>query len=191
MPTMPFTLPSLSVGSPSYDNIIKILQSPTANESDFLPEIEKILGQRSQFLQPQIDTLQQNIGQGIAGLEGDFAKRGLTGSSIEGHGLATAYGKGQQALSSLVGNFAMEGAGSFANILAQARRGDVNAARQLQQMIAQAMGEELTSQRDMDMFNRSMDFQASQADRNRKQQLINSLIGLGGQAGAAAIGKWG
>lgn len=187
MPAYPFSLPSLNSTAPSYENIIKTLSTQTPNESDFLPEIEQILSQRSQFLQPAINELQHNIGMGMADLEGTFARRGLTGSSIEAQGLATAAGRGNQAVAGLVGDFAQEGAGMFAQLLSRARAGDVAASRQIQQLIAQAMGEELTAQRDMDMFNRSMDFQASQASRNRRQQLINSLIGLGGQAGSAAI----
>ena len=166
----------------SYENIMNTLRTPTPTMSQFLPDLEKILSERSQFLEPAIGSLKRNIGEGMADLEGSFARRGLTGSSIEAQGLATAQGRGNEALGNLVGGFAREGSLTFAQLLQQARAGDVAAAQQLRQMIAQAMGEELTANRDMDMFNRSMDFQASQNSKNRTQQLINSLIQLGPMA---------
>ena len=175
----------------SYGGITDILKRQTPSMSQFLPELEKILSQSSQFLQPQIQSLKGNISEGMAGLQGAFGKRGLTGSSIEAQGLATAQGRGNEAIAGLVGDFAKQGAMTFAQLLNAARSGDVNAARQIQQMLAQAMGEELTSQRDMDMFNRSMDFQSHQADKNRQQALINSIIGAVGNGVSAYARKGG
>lgn len=168
--------------SPGYQEIMDTLKTPTPTMSEFLPQLEQILSQRSQFLQPQIAGLQENIGQGMAGLQGAFGRRGLTGSSIEAQGLATAQGQGNQAMAGLLGNFGLESSKMFAQLLQQARAGDIQAAQHLKELLAQAMGEELTAQRDMDMFQRNLDFQGDQSARNRKQQMINSLIGLGGSA---------
>ena len=174
----------------SYGGIADILKRQTPSMSQFLPELEKILSQSSQFLQPQIQSLKGNISEGMAGLQGAFGKRGLTGSSIEAQGLATAQGRGNEAIAGLVGDFAKQGAMTFAQLLNAARSGDVNAARQIQQMLAQAMGEELTSQRDISMLDRMQSFQGGQAAKNREQSMINSLIGLGGDVGSAALMKF-
>ena len=186
-----FSLPQVST-TPTYQDIIKTLQAPTASESQFLPEIERVLSERSQFLAPAIESLKQNIGEGMASLEGTFARRGLTGSSIEAQGLATAQGRGNQALAELVGGFAREGGLNFANILARARQGDVAAQKQLQVMLAQAMGQELTSSRDIEMFNQSLSANASASQRQAESDEFGAITNLIGQAlgaGASAYGR--
>ena len=175
-----FRLPQISA-TPTYQDIIKTLQAPTATESQFLPEIERVLSERSQFLAPAISALKQNIGEGMASLEGTFARRGLTGSSIEAQGLATAQGRGNQALAELVGGFAREGGLNFANILARARSGDVNAQRQLQQMLAQAMGQELTAGRDIEMFNQQLSAAGSAAQKQSESAEFGAILNLIGQ----------
>ena len=186
-----FRLPQISA-TPTYQDIIKTLQAPTATESQFLPEIERVLSERSQFLAPAISALKQNIGEGMASLEGTFARRGLTGSSIEAQGLATAQGRGNQALAELVGGFAREGGLNFANILARAWSGDVNAQRQLQQMLAQAMGQELTAGRDIEMFNQQLSAAGSAAQKQSESAEFGAILNLIGQtigAGASAYRK--
>ena len=186
-----FSLPQISA-TPTYQDIIKTLQAPTTTESQFLPEIERVLSERSQFLAPAISALKQNIGEGMASLEGTFARRGLTGSSIEAQGLATAQGRGNQALAELVGGFAREGGLNFANILARARSGDVNAQRQIQQMLAQAMGQELTAGRDIEMFNQQLSAAGSAAQKQSESAEFGAILNLIGQtigAGASAYRK--
>lgn len=187
-----FNLPQISA-TPTYQDIIKTLQAPTAQESQFLPEIERVLSERSQFLAPAISQLKENIGTGLANLEGTFARRGLTGSSIEAQGLATATGQGQRALAELVGGFAREGAGTFAQILSRARAGDVQAQRQLQLMFAEAMGQELTAGRDIEMFNQQLSMQGDIAEKQRKSSRFGAITNLIGQviSAAASAGQGG
>lgn len=168
-----FPMPELPrIGNPSYGGIVDILSTKTPTMSQFLPELEQVLSGRSQFLAPQINTFNDQLSGVLANLQGMFGKRGLTGSSIEAQGLATASGQGMQSLAQMLGNFSLEGANSFAQLLAQARQGDVNASRQLIESLAQAMGDELTSQRDQDMLGRTLKAQRGNA-------LTSGLFSLG------------
>lgn len=180
------TLPAVP-SAPTYENIIKALQAPAATESQFLPELESILSQRSQFLAPAISSLQQQQSTAQADLAGAFQRRGLTGSSIEAQALAGAAGAGSQALSNLLAQFSLGGAQTFASLVARARAGDVAAQRGILQALAQAMGEELGAQRDISLFREQLGFLGEEGERNRQAQSLESLLGLGGQLGAAYL----
>lgn len=170
----PFTFPQISAQAPSYENIMKLLSTPTATESQFMPEIAGILGQQSQFLQPALAGLQAGRAAGSANLQGAFARRGLTGGSIEAQALAQHEVGTQAQMSEMLGNFAMQNSQMFAQLLARARAGDVQAQRSFMQLLAQAMGDELTANRDMEQFRLALQegHAAEGRERNAARQAI-------------------
>lgn len=184
----PFTFPTIGNTAPSYDNIIKMLSQNTANESQYMPEIANILGQRNQFAAPQVAAMEAQGQRGAADLMGAYAKRGLTGGSIEAQGLATQSAGVHANIAEFLGRMGIENSQMFAQLLSRARAGDVAAQRAMMQMIAQAMGEEVTSQRDTQMFGRQQAFLGRQAAANRESQFWASLLGAGGGVGAAWAG---
>ncbi len=184
----PFTFPTIGNTAPSYENIIKMLSTPTPNQSDYMGEIGQILGQRSEYLKPAIQGMQQQGEMGAADLMGAMNKRGLAGGSIEAQGLATHYGNVQANISQALANVAMQNSQVFAQLLSQARTGDVNAQRQLMQMIAQAMGEELTAQRDMSMWQQELAAGMETAARQRRQGMLGSALGAVGAVGGGVVG---
>lgn len=184
----PFTFPQIGSTAPSYENIIKMLSTPTPNQSDYMGEIGQILGQSSEYLKPAIQGMQQQGEMGAADLMGAMNKRGLAGGSIEAQGLATHYGNVQANISQALANVAMQNSQVFAQLLSQARAGDVQAQRRLMQMIAQAMGEELTSQRDMSMWQQELAAGMEAAARQRRQGMWSSGLGALGTIGGAIAG---
>lgn len=163
--------------APTYENIIRTLRAPTPTMSQFLPEMRETLGARSEFIEPQIQSA-------LADVMGAAERRGLTGGSIEMGTLgATAGGMRAQ--------FAAQTAGQWADILFKARQGDVNAQRQIQIAISQAMGQEMTAQRSMEMFQRQLEEMMAASGRAAKAGLWGAGIGAAGAIGGGALAGWG
>jgi len=169
-----FQLPSVSGTAPSFEGIMKMLSSSRATQSQQLPQLQQLLSGRSEFFEPQA----QNIS---ADIQGAMGKRGLTGSSIE----AQAIGQG---VGSARSQFALGGANTFAQMMQSAQAGDVNAQREMMMAISQAMGEEMTAQRQMDMFREQLQANMSQASQNRKSGMWGSIIGAAGTMAGGALG---
>lgn len=181
-----FALPNMT-NEPSYQNIMESIRSigalPNMTQG-VMPEIRGLLGQGGPAMAPGIAALRDltntNVAQQVSGAQ----QRGLTGSSIEAFGMGQAQAGGMQAES----QFRAQGAQTLADLLFKAQAGDIQAATMLRQLIAQAMGQEMGAQRDIDMFNKQMEEARAQAAANRKAQLWAAGIGAVGQVGAAVPG---
>jgi len=177
----PYELPTIST-APDYNSIIGMLKSvqgmPTLQSM-----YEPLVGQNAQYLQPQVQAIQQQTQQNVAAAQSDAMKRGLTGSSIEGMNMNQARTQGLQTESQMRSQFAL----SMSELIAKAMAGDLEAAQQLRYNLAQAMGQELGSQREMQMFQQQISAMNDQAAKNRKNALWGAGIGAGAQIGSALI----
>ena len=182
-----FTPPSPTA---SYQGVIGALKNPVPSISSFLPEIQNYLSQSSQFLQPSIDALKQNQGFNMADLQGAMGARGLAGSSIDAQAQATQGGMNQQALAQMLGNFSMQGANTFANMDFQGRNQDITNALGLNQQLAGSAGQELSSQRSMQMFQDQLSQMLSMANSASNTALWGAGIGALGSLGGGAIAKY-
>lgn len=172
---------------PSYEGVIGALRNPVPSESSFLPEIQRILSQSSQFLQPSINALRENQNFTLADLQSAMGQRGLSGSSIEAQALGTQQGMNNQALASLLGSFSLNTALPFAQMDIGARQGDIGRSFALNQGLAGAAGQELASQRSMQMFREQLQAMLQQANRANEYGLYGAAINAAGQAGGAGI----
>lgn len=184
----PFTFPADFSTAPTYENIMKTLTTPMPSQADYMPEIAELLSQRSQFVQPAIEGMRAQGNIGAANLMGAMGKRGLTGGSIEASALAQHEGDVGSQINQVLANLAMSNSQVFIQLLSQARTGDVQAQRQLMQMIAQAMGEEMTAQRDMSMWQQELAAGIEGAARQRRQGMWSSGLGAVGTIGGAIAG---
>lgn len=186
VPAQPLSLPAVST-APTYENIIKMLSgtSQLPGQASILPQIQGILGQSSQYLQPAIEGINQATQANVAQSQTDMMKRGLTGSDIEAQGMTQARSAGQQQIGQLLGNWGLQNAQTMADYTYKALSGDIEAERSLAIMLAQAMGQELTSQRDLAMFQQQLAAALKAAKANAGSGLFGSIGGaIGGVAGA-------
>jgi len=171
-----FGLPAVSATSPSYADIMKLLQAPRATMTGGLPEIQQTLGAQAPELERQV----AGVGADIMGAMG---KRGMTGSSIEAQALARGMG-------GMRTQFAAQTAPMLAQLIERARAGDIQAQQQMMFAIAQAMGQEMTAQREMQMFREQLDAMQSAAAGQRKSSLWGAGLGAIGQIGGSALGAY-
>lgn len=193
--TLPdLNLPSLSA-APSYLDIMRMLQTPTATNASYLPELQNILSPNSQYLAPALAGIKDTTNTNLADMQGLMGKRLMEGSSIEAVGLGNVMAQGQQTEAQLRGNFALQGANTFAGYYADAMKGDVTAQRNLVLSLAQAMGEELTSERDIQMFQEQLaqalkvaQMQSDDAGKASWLGLLGDVLKGGAIVGGAMIG---
>lgn len=163
-----------------------IKKIPTLQESA-LPAIQQLLGERSQFLLPQIEALRELTGQNVAAAQSDIGARGLRGSDIEQAALIGARGQGQAAESQLRGQFALESSKLLSDLIFRAMLGDKEAATSLQQLLAQAMGQQVSGERDILMAGTAQKNLMDEAEKKRKSDQTNAII----QGSLGAIGTIG
>ncbi len=189
-------LGSVDTGA-NYQNIIDAIkkagQVPGLTQTA-LPSIAEILSPGGQATSPYAAAINQRTEENVAKTQTDMMKRGLTGSDIESGAMGQARASGQSALAEMYGQTANQ----LAQMIYQAASGDISSNRELLLTLAQAMGQELTSQRDMEMFQQALRASIDQANSYASAQksagwmnLGGSIIGAGGRLGAAAIAKGG
>jgi len=174
----------------SYENIIKAIKSmgdvPSLSQS-LVPQVQGILSDQGQFLAPQINAIRDR-GEGLAAnAQSDATARGIRGSDIEAAGMAGARGMALGEEANLRGQFGMNQSNQLIDVLTKAMSGDLESAKQLRLMLSQAMGQELGSQRDLEMFRQSSADAREAAAAANKAALWGAGIGaIGAGAGAAA-----
>lgn len=177
---------------PSYQNIVDAIKSmgdvPSLTQS-LVPQVQGILSDQGQFLAPQINAIRDR-GEGLAAnAQSDATARGIRGSDIEAAGMAGARGMALGEEANLRGAFGMNQSNTLIDVLTKAMSGDRDAALSLRQMIAQAMGQELGSQRDMEMFRQqSEDARAAAAAANKAALWGAGISAVGAIGGGFAKG---
>ena len=147
-----------------------------------LPEIMKILSPDGQATSPYAAKINQQTNMNVAQAQSDMMKRGLTGSDIEATAMGGARAAGQESMAQMYAQTANQ----LSQYIFQAATGDLNQNRELILTLAQAMGQELTSQRDMYMFQQALKASIEQAERARRSARNSGIGGMiGGIAGAA------
>lgn len=178
--------------NPSYSNIISQISQMNNIPSltkDYLPQVQQLLGQSSQYLQPSINAINQNTQQNVAQTQSNAQKRGVTGSSVEQLGISQAQQGGAQQIQQLMGQWGLQNSQQMASYVMQAASGDIQTQKETIQSIAQAMGQELTSQRDYQEFQQQLQAALSEAQSSNSSNILGSVIqGLGSVGGGVAKG---
>ncbi len=181
-------LGSIAPGEANYSNVDKTVrgaaQIPGLTET-ILPAIKSLLmpGDNNPYEKLIDRTTQGNV----SAAQSDAMKRGITGSDIEAGAMAGARSEGEFAKS----NFFAQNATHMADLVTQMATGDLNSQRENLMMYAQLMGQKITSDNDLYMFQQSLQANLDMADKNRKNQLWAAGIGAAGSVGGAAIKKYG
>jgi hypothetical protein len=181
----------LSPTDPTYENIIgKIqeMQGVPGLSDTAIPQIQGILGQSSRYLTPQLEAIDRDTEAMAAKAQSDAMRRGLTGSDIELANITGARTAGGQRKAEVRGQFGLNQANVMSDLIFKAASGDQQSELSILTLLAQAMGQELTSQRDIEMFRQ----QLSQMDKESRRAFWGSVIGggLGGVGGAiGGLGK--
>ena len=185
---------------PTFQNIMGTLKGVSAvpGLSQFgLPQVQDILSpeKTQQYLSPAISALREGTESGVASTVTEMQKRGLTGSDIEASAIAQTRAEGQRVIAELIGKTNLQNMSQLAQFTFQAAQGGIADQRENLVLLAQAMGQELTSQRDIEMFQQQLKDNIEQARKNHKAGLWSSAIGaigkLGGAVGEAVVAAYG
>lgn len=171
--------------TPSYENIVKKIrdmQGVPRLYDTAIPQIRDILGQSSQYLTPQLEAIDRSTEALAAKAQSDAMRRGLTGSDIEMANITGARQTGEYQKSQVRGQFGLNQANVMSDLIFKAASGDRESELSILTMLAQAMGQELTSQRDLEMFRQ----QLGAMDKASRRAFWGSIIG-GGLSGAGKL----
>lgn len=176
----------LNLTDPTFKNISQTVQQagqiPGITETA-LPSIMDLLKPGGQATAGAEQAIDLGTMQNVAATQTDLMKRGLTGSDIEIAEMGGVRGRGQIAKSQLFS----QTANKLADIMMQAVTGDVQHQRGNLVMLAQLMGQELTSQRDLELFREQLSANMGMARQKSKDQMWAALMGAGGQMGSAMM----
>lgn len=160
----------------NYTNIMKTISAagnqPTISSS-VLPQITALLSPGGQKTSPYAQAIGAQTQANVAGAQSSAMARGLTGSDIEAGNMRAAESAGQTSLAQMYGQTADQ----LSAMIMQAATGDINNNRELLMTLAQAMGQELTSQRDMEMFKKSLQESMAEAGKSRLAGQQGAIVG--------------
>ena len=183
-----FNIPG-GTADPKFGDILNTLRTePVSLTNEYSNLLAPLM---ANINRPQAERVKASGAADMAALTSMYQKRGLTGSSTEAHALAGA--QSQMALN--LDTLDQQSTFQIVSMLSDALKFDVTRNDAIVQLIAQAMGQELTSQRDMQMFRDQLKATMDMAGAARKAAERQAIIGAVGSAvgagGSAAIGKWG
>ncbi len=168
----------------SMDKTVRgLTQMPGLTET-ILPSIKALLmpGENN----PYSKLIDQSTQGNVASAQTDAMRRGLTGSDIEASAMAGARQGGEMAKSSFFANNSQQMAG----FMKELATGDIAAQRENLMMMAQLMGQKITSDQDLMMFREMLNANIDQAGKNRQSQLWGAGIGAVGSLAGAGISKF-
>lgn len=184
MPKLPSISDALGRGATSADatpdSIFKLLQTPQGRMTDVLPSIQELLlGNNA----PAIASIREGARGNRASAQSDAMKRGLTGSDIEAANMTAATAAGETG----VGQLISQQSNALAQYIMQAMGMDIQGNREMFVTLAQALGQELGAQREMEMARLEREMAEREGAASRKSDLWGALIGGGAALGAGAL----
>lgn len=190
LPTFQFQLPTdaLTTGTPDFSKLMEVLKIQGPSMTNLaVPAIANLTGQASQFLQPQIAAIQKQTGANVAAAQSESMRRGLTGSDIEAASLTGEREAGLAAEAGVRAQFGLQQVQTLSNAIMQSLSSDIGQNRQILMNLAQAMGQEITAQRDMEMFAKQIQALMIQAGMTQEANEFGAKMGLVGEIGGAAV----
>lgn len=138
-----------NLNTESPEKLFNLLQTPQGTMSVALPALQEfLLGSQS----PAVAAIRQGAQSNVASTQSDMMRRELTGSDIETSAMMGARAKGE----AQVGQLLAQQSQILAQYIMEAMGMDIKANREQFQTLAQALGQELSSRRDAEMFRQSM-----------------------------------
>lgn len=174
---------STDVSTKNIFDLIK--QSNTQSMTSALPYVQAQFDSSSKNVAPQLEAIRQTGEQNAASAQSDAASRGMRGSDIEAAGMSSARQSASQQQSELLGKLAQQQAETMAQYIMQAYGMDIQSNSQMYTNLAQAIGQELSQQREMQMREEEL----KQMKKANKTSILSSIIGAGGNIFGAGIGS--
>lgn len=184
MPKLPSLMEVLGTNKPSAtpDTIFNLLQAPQGRMTDVLPGIQELLmGSQA----PAVSAIREGARSNRASAQSDAMKRGLTGSDIEAANMTAASSQGEQA----VGQLIAQQSSALAQYIMSAYGMDIQSNREMFVTLAQALGQELSAQRDMEQARLDRELAAREGSANRRSALWGAGIGAAGSILGGALRK--
>lgn len=177
-------LGTIAPGSADYgsvDKTVRGLSSLPGLTDTILPSIKALLmpGENN----PYGALIDKATAGNVAAAQTDSMRRGLSGSDIEAAAMTGARNAGEDQKTA----FYTQNAGQMAGFMKDMATGDIENQRENLMMMAQLMGQKITSDQDLLMFRDSLSANMSMADKANKAALWGAAIGAGGAVAGSAI----
>ena len=173
----------------SSKNIFDLIKMSTAQSmTSALPYVQSQFAQTSQNVAPQLAAIKQSGEQAAAMAQSDAGARGMRGSDIEAAGMAGARQTATQQQAELVGKLAQQQSETMAQYIMQAYGMDIQSNSQMYNNLAQAIGQELSQQREIQMMEQQLALAKKQMKENSKTSILSSVIGAAGSIGGGIMG---
>lgn len=186
LPEFKFTTPSnLSVSPTNIFNLIK--QGYGQQMSSVLPYVQQQLGVMGENIEPQIEAIRQRGESLAANAISDIGSRNLRGSDIEVAAVEGARAQAFQQEAQMRSQIAMQQAQMLAQSIMTAYGFDIKSNQEMFNNLAQAIGQELAQQREMQMFQQQMALLRKQIRSNRSSSIFGSLMGAVGSIGGGLM----
>ena len=189
MPSLPnvnFQLPSNTAVSPT--NIFDLIkQSTSQSMSSVLPYVQAQYNSQSANVAPQAAEIARRGEENAASAQSNAQARGMRGSDIEAAGMANARAESSNQIAQLYSQLAMQQAQQMAQSIMTAYGYDVEANKEMFINLAQAIGQELSQQRELSMFNEQMALAKKAIDQQRKSATLGTWVGAISNLGSAAL----
>ena len=162
-------------------NIFDLIKaSNTQSMTSVLPYVQSQFDQQSKAAAPTVAAIKQTGEQNAAMAQSDATSRGMRGSDIEAAGISGARGEAATREAEFLGKLSMQQAESMAQYIMQAYGVDIQANSQMYNNLAQAIGQELAQQREMQMLEAQLAQARKLARESSKSGILGSLIQAGG-----------
>jgi hypothetical protein len=174
------------VSSKNIFDLIK--QGASQSMTSVLPYVQSQFDQQSKAAAPTLAAIKQTGEENAAMAQSDAGSRGMRGSDIEAAGMAGARGTASQQQAEFLGKLSMQQAESMAQYIMQAYGMDVKTNQDMYNNLAQAIGQELSQQREMQMMEEQLKLARAQMRKSGSSGILNSLITAGGTLLAGPAG---
>lgn len=174
-------------GTPGFDDIKAVLDQVRAlpNPADsVIPQLRALFSQQGEFIKPQLAAMDVETAKNQAKTQSDAMRRGLTGSDIEMANIRGAGEAGTQRKAEFAGQVGMAQTQALASAIERMAMSDYQSQRENLLQLAQLMGQQMTSERDLQMFHAQLQAMIKQGNQAAKTQMWASLIGGASKVGA-------
>ena len=150
--------------------------------SQIMPQLQALQGQQAEYIKPVLAGIDQDTRANEARAQSRAMQRGLSGSNIEEAGIGAATQAGTQAKAQVSGNLAMNQSNQLADAIKQIAMADFSAQRENILLLAQAMGQKISSEQELQMFHDQLRQAIMAGNQAADSALLGSVIGAGGTA---------
>lgn len=163
--------------------------SSSPSMTSILPQVQSQFNAQNAAAAPAIAGIRESGENQAAMAQSDATARGMRGSDIEAAGMSGARIEAGKREAEFRGNLAMQEAQFMAEKIFTAYGYDKDKNIEMYNNLAQAIGQEISQQRELQMRQEELDQAMKIAKKNSKMQVWSSIIAAVGNTAAAKAGK--